>query len=105
MDSESGLRSPDPPLQTQEQAGSASLTVTLVPIELIFSFATPPPPTRHVMGVLLDTLSRYCMTERGGGGWGAPVHIAIVKCRLDVNLAAKFCNTARDDGALQHSAA
>lgn len=36
-------RPPDPPLRTWEQAGSASLTVTLIPIELISHHTNQPP--------------------------------------------------------------
>lgn len=44
MDSHSGVKPPDLPLQTQEQAESASQTVTHIPIELIFFPVTPNQP-------------------------------------------------------------
>lgn len=77
-DSRSSLRPPDPPLQTGEQAGSASLTVTHIPIELVFFFTTPnPPPPWVLWGVFLATLPRFsrwsrrpgCLTAAGGGGF------------------------------------
>lgn len=78
MDSQSGLRPPDPPLRTREQAGSASLTVTHIPIELIF-FATPNP--------LPPSVSWGCFST----------HCPDVECQLDVIMATRFCKIQGED--------
>lgn len=63
-------RSPDPPLRTWEQAGSASLTVTLISIELISHHTNQPPsctPTGRnraaYSGVFLSRMSKCCTRD------------------------------------------
>lgn len=59
MDSHFGVKPPDPPLQTQEQAGIASLTVTPNQID----FFSPHQTHRHSPPTL--SVSRGCFLTHG----------------------------------------
>lgn len=63
-------RPPDPPLWTWEQAESASLTVTLIPIELISHHTNLPPSSTPTgrnraahSGVFLSRMSKCCTRD------------------------------------------